>query len=69
MRWTAEEYARAARIPLRTAQYRLARWHATGAVRVVREALAARGPGAPPRSRLLLDVNDWRRVTGIAEAA
>lgn len=65
MLWTAEQYAAHAAIPLRTAQYRLARWHARGGVRVVRETLGPDGRDAPPRARYLLDVADWRRAAGI----
>lgn len=65
MRWTAEQYATAAGLPLRTARWRLARWYATGGVRVERQLVAASG-SAPPRARYLLDVADWRRATGIA---
>jgi hypothetical protein len=64
-RWTAEQYARAAHVPLRTAQYRLRRWHDTGRVRVVREDVPATG-SAPPRTRYLLDVASWREAAGIA---
>jgi hypothetical protein len=68
MLWTAEQYAAHAGLPLRTAQYRLRRWAASGVVRVVRELVAATS-GAPPRARYLLDVADWERATGIAGAA
>jgi hypothetical protein len=63
--WTAEQYARATGLPLRTARWRLARWFVTGAVRVVREEIPASG-AAPPRTRYLLDVASWREATGIA---
>lgn len=68
--WTAEEYrAQAcAHLTLRAVQKRLARWHANGRVRVVREVLPATSV-APPRARYLLDAADWRRATGIAAAA
>lgn len=71
MLWNASEYARAARLPLRTARYHLARWFAQGdaaVVRVVREQLPATGD-APPRQRYLLDVASWRAATGCADAA
>lgn len=63
MHWTAAEYAARAGLPLRTARHRLARWHDTHAVRVVRETVAATS-SAPPRSRYLLDVADWCAKTG-----
>lgn len=59
MFWDASEYARAARLPLRTARWRLANWFANGKVRVERETLPATGD-APPRTRYLLDVASWR---------
>lgn len=69
MLWTAEQYARAAGLPLRTARWRLAAWFArAGAVRVVRDT---HGDDGRPllRPRYLLDVASWRAATGIALAA
>ncbi len=70
MYWTADEYRAQVGYPLtlRAIQKRLARWHRTGAVRVVRETIAATGT-APPRARYLLDVADWRRAAGIVAVA
>lgn len=65
--WTAQQYATAAGLPLRTARWRLARWHRDGGVRVVQELSPATGAAAP-RPRYMLDVADWRRVTGIVAA-
>lgn len=63
MLWTAKQYAAHANIPLRTAQWRLARWRDNGAVRVLVEHVAATGR-APARDVLRLDVADWCRATG-----
>lgn len=67
MRWSAEQYAAAAGIPLRTARYRLARWFAQGAAAAVRveHETPATHPGAPPCGRYVLDVASYRaRLAG-----
>jgi hypothetical protein len=65
MFWTASEYAAAAGVSLRVAQYNLRVWHESPELTRVRVLVQRRGT----RTRYLLDVASWRAATGIAADA